>query len=744
MCFALELEARHIVGGEVIYECRGGGRYDFTMFIYRDCSDSEGACFDSDDTCLRGNSTVGTVTIFQGINIIEIVTLTQPSIRSIPATLSNPCLIVPPNVCVEEGIYNFSAILPNNGDNITISYQRCCRNNFITNIRDPESSGSTYTTTLFNNTLDSCNSSPKFNDFPPIIICRGEDVNFDHSATDPEGDSLVYSFYNPFLGGGPNGGANFQAPFGVAPNPEPPPPYENVRYIGSFRFDSPLNAVADRDFPSVTIDSETGLISGFPGNIGQYVVGVSVRAYRDGRLINEVLRDFQFNVADCENDLRVDIEETELRQRNGEDLFYVRICGDGVLIDESTNPTHIEEWLWEFEVDGRTISSTNSFPDDLLFPGEGPYDGTLTLNPDQPQCTATGLIQVEIFPNITADFDFDFDTCIAGPVTFTNQSVSDAGPNAIVELRWELDTITSLSEDLVHTFSNGGIFDVSLTARDSNECTEEITKEVPYLPVPPFLVIAPSAERACVPATIQFDNLTNPISEDYDILWDFGDGSFGDEVSPTHTYDESGVYPISLNVTSPFGCSIDTSFGNLIEIIPRPFADFVASPEEVSRLDPVVEFFDQSLDAIRWDWLFDEAGISIERNPIHTFTTSGPKVVRLIVTNSDMCQDTTFREVIVVPDIAYKLPNAFTPNADGVNDLFFGVGNVEDAKVFQLAIWNRYGELIFETEDGKEGWNGRKNNVGKDAPAGVYVVTVKYVNQNDEVTNLNGFVTLIR
>jgi len=90
------------------------------------------------------------------------------------------------------------------------------------------------------------------------------------------------------------------------------------------------------------------------------------------------------------------------------------------------------------------------------------------------------------------------------------------------------------------------------------------------------------------------------------------------------------------------------------------------------------------------------------------------------------------------------LPNAFTPNGDGINDTFFGVGNVGDAVQFHLSIWNRYGELIFETEDSNAQWNGKKNNVGQDAPNGVYVVKVRYVNFNDEVFEVQGFVTVIR
>ncbi|MEM6318134.1 MAG: PKD domain-containing protein [Bacteroidota bacterium] len=735
--------SKHIIGGEVTYECLGNGRYDFTMHIYRDCRGG-GACFDSDAGCGNpGGGLEGNVTFFRGTSIIGVLRLTQPTVTRLQPNLSNPCLIAPPNVCVEEGIYRFAVDLPETDEPITLSYQRCCRNETILNLSQPGDVGATYTVTLSKLSRDSCNSSPVFKNFPPIVICIGEDVNFDHSATDIDGDSLVYSFCSPFQGGG-NDLVNFTRPEGVAPDPETPPPYDPVRFTTGYSFDRPLNLTRDTEVPPVSIDSKTGLISGIPTNQGQYVVGVCVQAYSDGVLVNEVRRDFQFNVAECENSLVTDVEETELRTRGEDPLFFIRICGDDKIINESRNRSLIESVYWEFDIPGGKTTSTKFDPDDLFFPGEGPYDGKLVLNPGFPQCTDSGWVQVEIFPEIVADFEFDYDTCDAGPVEFTNLSFTKAGPEALIELKWELDTVTLLDKDISWQFTEAGTYDVLLTARDSNNCTQEIEKEVEYFPVPPLLAVAPSDERSCVPANIRFENLSSPITDEYDIQWDFGDGNQSTELNPSHSFEEVGVFTVSLNVISPFGCELDTSFNSLIETLPSPVADFEASELEVSRLDPVVDFTDLSIDAIRWDWLFDGFGVSRERNPTYTFRESGSKIVRLITTGENGCQDSSFLEILVRPDIAYKLPNAFTPNGDGVNDTFFGVGNADEATSFQLTIWNRYGERIFQTTDANEGWNGRKNNIGRESPNGVYVVVVRYVDVNGEVTDLQGFVTLVR
>ena len=98
----------------------------------------------------------------------------------------------------------------------------------------------------------------------------------------------------------------------------------------------------------------------------------------------------------------------------------------------------------------------------------------------------------------------------------------------------------------------------------------------------------------------------------------------------------------------------------------------------------------------------------------------------------------------VVPKVAYFLPNAFTPNNDTVNDLFFGKGFFEGMQNFSMTIWNRWGEQVFETGDPNEGWNGQKNNNGEYSPAGVYVVIVTYTGPRGDDVLLKGFATLVK
>ena len=732
--FALPLQAAHIVGGEITYRCIGTGRYLFTMKIYRDCFGG-GADFDSGPN----GAFPGTMTIYQGNSQTPLLTfeIAPPEITNIEPNLSNPCLVAPPNVCVEEGVYTFELSLPVINDSYHIMYQRCCRNQTITNIANPGNVGATYYMELTALAQQVCNNSPTFNDFPPIVICAGEDINFDHSATDPDGDQLVYEFCTPFVGGGPNE-QNATAPGGVAPDPDLPPPYTSVPYIVPYSFNAPLGAN-----PPITISGNTGRINGVPNIIGQFVVGVCVKEFRNGELLSVVRRDFQFNVAECDPLVKAQIEADEVVVQAGPDLYIVNACGEANVFFDNTSfaRQNIQSQQWVFDFLSEPVTTFDATID---FPGLGTYDGMLLLNPGL-NCNDTAFIRVNVFPGVTADFEVEFDTCISDPVIFTDLSVSEAGPDALVEWNWDFgDGTTSSEQNPSHLYQVPGNLNVALEVRDINNCTSRKEMAIEYFPVPKVVVVAPSEVDACQPATILFDNLSFPIDESYDIRWDFGDGGFSDQISPLHTYEDVGVYTVSLEITSPLGCFTDTVFQDLVTVRPSPMAGFTFTPGSVSNIEPTVTFTDQSQNAVRWEWDFSGLGSSTLPNPVFTFPDTGLMEVTQVVFHASGCTDTARALIDVRPEVRYFLPNAFTPNGDGHNDRFFGQGVLKGATDFQLTIWNRYGEKLFETSDPEIGWNGRKNNTGRLAPPGVYVVVVNYRGPRGEKVELRGFVTLIR
>jgi gliding motility-associated-like protein len=641
---------------------------------------------------------------------------------------------------VEQGVYIFDLNLPVSTQSYHIIYQRCCRNNTLTNITEPGATGATYWIEITPKAQQYCNNSPTFKQFPPIVICAGEPVDFDHSATDPEGDSLVYELFSPFNGGG-NDEVNITGPGGVAPDPDLPPPFQAVNFLNPFyTFNNPLGGTQ-----SLAINPSTGFLTGVPDITGQFVVGVLVKEYRNNELLSIIRRDFQFNVAVCDPTVVADIKEDELITQQSEQFYVINACGlDAVpIVNQSFQQTYISEYRWEFLINGNTQTYTAWSPS-VTFPGTGTYYGKLLLNPGT-NCGDTANILVNIYPAINADFSYEYDTCIAGPVTFTDLSSSDAGPGTLSTWSWNLgDGNTSEVQDPVHTYSDPGNIPVSLEVTDTNGCKTTKTRVLSYFPVPRFFLLGPASFTGCEPAEIFFDNLSNPVDETYDILWDFGDGGTGTDISPSYVYEDAGTFTVSLSITSPIGCKTDTVWNDLITVQPSPVAGFSYSPQALSNLSPTASFFDESQFAYKWKWTFGNSGISIDPNPVHTFPDTGLQLVQQVVFHPSGCTDTATALLDVVPEVRYFLPNAFTPDGDGLNDGFLGAGSLEGATSFRLAIWNRYGEKLFETDNPKEAWNGRKNNSGELSPQDVYIAVVTFKGPRGEPVEIRGYATLVK
>ena len=303
----------HIVGGELTYECLGNNDYRIKLKVYRDCYNGVPP-FDNP----------AHVTIFNSNgNVLQTLQLPFPGSIVLPPTVNNPCFTPPTNVCVEEAIYTQIVNLPPIAGGYTLAYQRCCRNNSILNIVDPGNAGTTYTAYIPGSNVATCNSNPYFNYFPPIFLCAGVPLNFDHSATDINGDSLVYSLCDPYVGAS-------------ATNPIPttmsPPPYGYVTWNSPYSGSYPLSSS-----PALSIHPQTGLLTGTANMIGQWVVGVCVREYRNGVLLSENKRDFQFNVVNCPGLVVASIP--------GQQFF----C-DGFLVNFSNTSYNASSYLWDFGV----------------------------------------------------------------------------------------------------------------------------------------------------------------------------------------------------------------------------------------------------------------------------------------------------------------------------------------------------------------------------------------------------------
>ena len=174
--------------------------------------------------------------------------------------------------------------LPSIPGGYIIAYQRCCRNSSLNNVINPLESGSTEWIAITEEALALKNSSPRFITWPDVYICANKPLIFNHSASDTDGDSLVYKICNPF------DGASFQFP---QPQPPASPPYNLVQFKSPYSISDLMGGVP------LQINPNSGIITANPNLVGQFLIGICVEEYRNGRLISTVRRDFQYNVRIC-------------------------------------------------------------------------------------------------------------------------------------------------------------------------------------------------------------------------------------------------------------------------------------------------------------------------------------------------------------------------------------------------------------------------------------------------------------
>ncbi len=328
--------ATHIVGADLYYTCLGNHVYEITLKMYRDCIRGE-APYDRPISLF----------IFQNSNP-QNYTIYQVYPDTVPVSLSwQGCMASPPNLCISEGTYKLRVTLPPRIKGYDIAWARCCRNYTITNLVNPLERGVTYLATIpgieLLGQLD-CNSMPIFKNRPSSFICTNQDYYFDHSAIDPDGDSLVYEISNPYDGTNIDGQGVYNPNVypGTSPvvnqgNPIGYKPYRNVPYAPGYSYQNPFGN------NQISIDAQTGLLRIRPAQPGIYVMAISVKEYRNGILLSENKRDIQIHVLNC---LPPDpppfiTHDFGNLPHNGDTLFVEankNFCYDVIVTDTGANP----------------------------------------------------------------------------------------------------------------------------------------------------------------------------------------------------------------------------------------------------------------------------------------------------------------------------------------------------------------------------------------------------------------------
>jgi len=223
--------------------------------------------------------------------------------------------------------------------------------------------------------------------------------------------------------------------------------------------------------------------------------------------------------------------------------------------------------------------------------------------------------------------------------------------------------------------------------------------------------------------------------------WDFDDGYTSFQPDPTHTFLEAGNYNVSLTVQTSNGCEIVKTEGLDLEIFPSPTAAFDVNPPITTVNESSIRITDESIGAVQWEYDLNDGNYSNLPSLTHIFSDVRVYYITQYVQNEYGCTDSTQRAVEILDDFTLYVPNAFTPgDANAKNDYFtWAVSGFES---FEISVYNRWGEIVFQTKDPYSFWDGTYN--GQRARDGVYIWKVTAMDILGETHHVTGHVTLLK
>ncbi|MBW7866919.1 MAG: gliding motility-associated C-terminal domain-containing protein [Brumimicrobium sp.] len=411
---------------------------------------------------------------------------------------------------------------------------------------------------------------------------------------------------------------------------------------------------------------------------------------------------------------------------------------------------YITNYAWSF---GNNTQSNLQNPI-ISYGVEGIYNTQLIVTTNY-GCKDTMIKSVEVYPLPEVDFSFS-DGCLNLETVFTNNmSISNANTiNSIAQWNWDFgDGSFSTEENPTYLYNQDGVFNVVLTIISNRGCENSINKSVTIYPLPHADFIGLNLE-GCSPFCSEISSISTVSgnSQVTNYYWEISDGSYYQNASPSigdcfeNNSGQDQYFDVTLIVTTDHGCK-DTMIKNqYVSVYHNPIVDFYFLPEEPTVLDPVVSFLNTSIYSNDFTWFYD----SSTTNDI-SFTHEFPPlpetyIITLIAKTNNDCVDTIRKLITIKDELILYIPNTFTPDGNVYNEVFHPIFTSGfEASDYNLLIFNRWGELVFETNDVHEGWDGRIRGLGKEAPEGTYVWKVEFMETMSDKRNIfTGHVNLIR
>ena len=766
--------ASHIVGGDFTYRWISGNSFEFTLKLYRDCN-----------TPVPFDDSI-TVGIFNKVTNARADTLEMHLFSFGPVVLSGPAAscIIPPEVCVEQGIYIDTITIPNNPQGYYIVWERCCRNANVVNIDSPILTGLAFYAEMPDPALH--NSSPVFITDPLPFVCMGQPLNYDFSATDTNGDALVYELAEPLAG---NIGYPTNPPTAILPTPLPGP-YASILWTPGYS----LANVCGSSTNPLHIDPVSGNLSVTVDYSGIYAMAVIVHEFRNGVEIGLIRREIEFSVIVCPNDPpQLNLSSALPYSGNTFTIYESDTVCFTAFADDAADSVYL---YYSGEVfSGGSISPPYATANN---------DSGLTYAVSS-FCWNTKCGQARATPYKVA-FTVRDNGCPL-PAGTTDSIFINVRPCPVVngvnllcvglrdnatEVIWS-DTASVLTKYFnsykIFRSVNGSPFSLLGSVTDAAISSFFDSTAIDYLVNDYCYYVqginscgdaGPVSNTVCTVS--QFNTMINYIKQvsvvdsgKIQVTWkDFPPGPY----STLHIYrkenSSAGQYELRATLVHP-NYSSWTDVG--VNTSEKSYCYFIVNEDYCGNISPAsnegcsVLLKGNSLayeDYLYWTpyskWANGVKQYQVFRKPATSSSYTGLIIlpdstfsyrdldldlnngkfkyyVKSLENPGSLDGESLSNEIILSqPPVAF-LPNSFTPDGDYLNDTW-GITSAF-VKTFILKVYNRHGLLVFESDNKKLLWNGTFK--GHKLEPGVYVYTLRYTGfENEKEKVSSGTVTLVK
>ncbi len=404
-----------------------------------------------------------------------------------------------------------------------------------------------------------------------------------------------------------------------------------------------------------------------------------------------------------------------------DECVYDSVCYNDMSVVQA--PDVINSHIWTFG-DGSPLNAAQS--PCHKFSTEGQYNTCLIVTSNN-GCVDDTCVNVTVHPKPSVSFTASSVCENEPPTVFTNTSNISSGVISQWNWTFEAGGVPSSLENPTYQYGAAGTHNPVLIGISDFGCSDTATIPVDVYAVPVPIVSADVTE-GCPDLCVQFgaDQSVSNAGAITAWEWNLGNGNTAAINNPTTCYGNlsnltDAQYSVQLIVTNNLGCSDTVLMNNFITVHPNPIADFTATPPTTNEYDANIAFTNSSLGADSYFWNFGDMATSAETDPEHWYNDIGDYDVWLYAYTQFGCVDSTNMIIPITPVPSVYVPNAFTPDADGVNDMFtpvlYGWENAE----YEFYVFDRWGQIVFESFSPGEGWDGGINGIQVDSKTDVFV-----------------------